>query len=379
MIPDRPQRIVGSAVIGRDLRRVSIALDDGVIARVEPARDRPSTIPDDQLIVPGFIDLQINGGFGFDFTSGPDMIWRVGSQLPRFGVTSFLPTIITSPPATWRAAYEALASRPSGYEGAEPLGLHIEGPLIAPSKRGTHPLQDIAADALGAARQLIEAKPRLVTLAPDADPDLDATKALREADVVVSVGHTDASSEQCRAVFDAGATMATHLFNAMSQMTSRAPGVVGAVLSSHGPVASIIADGVHVSPEVASVAWRCLGPERLALVSDAMAGLGLSDGSYRLASVSVSVAAGEARNDSGGLAGGVCPLDVMLANLRRWTQAPIEDMVACVTSTPARVVGEKLRGTIAAGSLADLTILDRDMQCVATLVGGKRLWARRRT
>ena len=203
-------------------------------------------------LVPGFIDLQFNGGFGHDFTTNPETIWDVAAELPQYGVTSFLPTIITSPLETIAKGQKVLLEGNGGSKpGALSLGLHIEGPFLNPKKKGAHNsdhlrLPDLEAVSAWSPENCI----RLVTLAPELPGALEMVARLKARGVVVSAGHSMASYEEAKAGFDAGITYGTHLFNAMPPLHHRKPGLIGAVLSDQLCAAGIIPDGIHLHPAV---------------------------------------------------------------------------------------------------------------------------------
>lgn len=371
------QWIVGPALIGSgDVCLAEIGISEGRIVQVNPAANRKRTIPEDCTLLPGLIDLQVNGAVGADISSSPDSIWQVAEALPRHGVTAFLPTVITSEERISARAAACLRARPARFHGAEPLGLHLEGPLISQHRRGTHPLRHIQTNAARALDSFRRIKPLLVTLAPELDPSGEVVRELIDGGTAVAIGHSDASFEVCRAAFEEGAVMATHLYNAMSPLHHRQPGLVGAVLSSPYAKASIIADGIHVSEPVVVLTWQCLGSDRLILVTDAMAGLGVPDGIYRFGGKRVRVSGRTAWDQDGALAGGVCPLDLMLANLTRWTGADLSETAKTVTVNPAATLQLGDRGALAIGSRADITVVDAETRCVRTIIGGKMVFDR---
>lgn len=331
------------------------------------------------VLAPGFLDLQINGGFGKDFTADPATIWEVAARLPRFGVTGFLPTIITSPPETVRRAQAVLRSGPpAGWSGARPLGLHLEGPFLNPDKKGAHnPAHLRPATTTGIEGWSPEASVRLVTLAPELPGALEAIAELVRRGVVVSTGHSTATFEQATAAFDAGARYATHLFNAMPALHHREPGLVAAALSDPRITIGLIPDGLHVHPALVALVWRLLGPDRLNLVTDAMAAMGMTPGDYVLGDFRVSVDETSARLPDGTLAGCVLSLDAILRAFRACTGASLPDTIATVTSTPARLLGlHDGRGHIKPGVPADLVLMTAMGEIVETYVEGKLLFQR---
>lgn len=320
-------------------------------------------------VAPGFIDLQLNGAFGHDFTADPTTIWRVAAELPRTGVTSFLPTIITSPPATVAHAQAVLATGRGGeVRGARPLGLHIEGPFFNPAKKGAHnPALLRLPSPTAVADWRRESHIWLVTLAPELPGARETIAALRQQGVVVSAGHTMASWQEAQAGLAAGVGYGTHLFNAMPPLDHRQPGITAALLHAPLPV-GLIADGHHVHPEMVRLAWR-LKNNHLNLVTDAMAALGMPDGAYQLGSQTVQVADGQARLADGTLAGSVLSLDQAVRNLITFTGCTLAEALATVTSTPADLlgVGDWL-GRVAVGYTADLVLLDAHLQVQQTLL-----------
>jgi len=223
---------------------------------------------------PGFIELQVNGIEGFDFSADPSSIPAAGAALARHGVTSYLPTIVTGPRGRVEAALDVLADlHDTG--GAVPIGLHVEGPFISPMRRGAHDAAHIRDPDLDEIRGWLAGGARMViTLAPELPGALDAIEAVVAAGAIAAIGHTDADAEVTARAVDAGARYATHLFNAMPPFEHRRPGAVGALLADERVTVGVIADGIHLDPLVlALVARAAVG--RVSLVSDAVAtGLG---------------------------------------------------------------------------------------------------------
>lgn len=291
--------------------------------------------------VPGLVDLQVNGAAGIDLTASPDRLWEVAAALPAYGVVAFCPTVITSDPEARAVALATLAAGPpAGWEGAEPLGLHFEGPMIAPARKGAHPehwLRPPSPDLVDGWSR--EAGVAMATIAPELPGALPVIERLVAEDVVVSVGHTGATTAQVAAAVEAGATVVTHLGNAMPPMTAREPGPVGVALGGTDVVAGVIVDGVHLDPLFVRAAWRALGRSRFLSVSDTTAGLGLPDGPARLGDQDVVVSAGTVRLPDGTLAGSAASLLGCLRVLRAQTGCSVDEAVATATSTPLAVLG----------------------------------------
>lgn len=381
-----------SAVVNGSLLTTDGVIDDGYLI-VESGRivalgtGRPEATDLAPLdagggwVAPGFIDLQINGGHGIDLTTEPERIGELGRWLPRYGVTAFVPTIITSPLEMRAAALGAWSTRTAAPDGgAIPLGLHLEGPMLAESRRGAHPaalLVPPSDDVV--AGWSADAGVALATLAPELPGALHVITELVARGVVVSLGHTDATAAQFAAGLAAGATAVTHLFNGMRPFTHRDPGPIGAVLADDRVVAGLICDGIHVDPVAVRMAWRALGAGRLNLVTDAVAALGASARvAGTIGTVDVTVASGRVRTADGVLAGSDLSLDRAVRNLIAFTGCSVREAVATVTSTPADVLRLADRGRLTLGSRADITVLDHGLRVVATVVSGELVWPIRR-
>jgi N-acetylglucosamine-6-phosphate deacetylase len=368
------------------IRDAAVLISDGQIETVGPASQvavpASAEVLDGsgQLLVPGFIDLQLNGAFGLDITENPETIWQVAEGLPRYGVTAFLPTVITSPLSTVEQAQDVLlGGSPDGFAGSWPLGLHVEGPYLNPSKRGAHNPTYLRQPQLD---EVIHWSPatgvRLVTLAPELPGALWLVEMLAGRGIVVSAGHSLATYEQARAGFDAGIRYATHLFNAMPAVHHRQPGLVGAALADERVVIGLISDGNHVHPSLVKLIWRLTSEGRLSLVTDAMAALGAQaelgaePGTFRLGDHRVTVTDGLAQLDDGTLAGSVLSLDQAMRNLVDFAGCSLPDALLPLTATPAGLLGLGGRkGSIRPGYDADLVLLSPDLSVLATIVAGR--------
>ncbi|MGH2525967.1 MAG: N-acetylglucosamine-6-phosphate deacetylase [Actinomycetota bacterium] len=379
----------GRVLVERHWVDADVEVAGGTISAVEPrSAEGPAstTEPLDAtglLVAPGLIDVQINGAFGHDFTRNPESVWDVGAMLPRSGVTAFLPTIVSSPPDAAKRALEVLAAGPpEGYVGATSLGLHFEGPMLAPSRRGAHDeryLQTPSADVIAGWSH--DAGVRLVTLAPELPRAGEVIRELVANGVVVSAGHSDASFEQAVEAFAIGVTSGTHLFNAMSGFHHREPGLSGALLMETAPPSGLIVDGAHVYPGAVAAAWAARGANGLMLVTDAVAATGVQGGTtgLSLGGHSLSTDGSVIRDDAGRLAGSALTLDLAVRNLVAFTGAEPAGALVAASSTPARVIGEPDRGDIRVGAAADLVILDDALEVLATIVGGRIAFDRRGT
>lgn len=342
---------------------INIAIADGLIVD----REIESPVIDAQGLtaVPGFIDIQVNGAWGHDFTQDPLSIWQVGARLPSTGVTSFCPTIITAPHDRIEAAQQAMAARPHGYVGAEPAGLHLEGPHLSPERRGTHPSEYLARpqDA-----RIVADHVAIATLAPELDGALDLVTRLVMGDIVVSIGHSAATAEQSKAAIDAGATLGTHLFNAMPPIGGRTPGIAGALLTDERVRFGVIVDGIHLADETVKLIWLA-APDRVILVTDAIAATGMPDGRFEIGGIPVTVAGGAVRNDEGSLAGSILTMDVGLRNIMATTGLPLHVAIKALTSTPAAALNRPDIGSLEPASRGDIVLM-AGHEVVCTIVGG---------
>lgn len=361
------------------LRDAVLVAEDGIITRLEPF-DPNVSYPagdileaDGLLVSPGWIDIQINGGFGLDFTQEPGSIWEFARHMPQYGVTAFLPTIITSPLEIPRRAIEVWkGGPPPGWQGAIPLGLHLEGPFLNPAKKGAHNPRYLRSPDLSLIPEWrLENGVRLVTLAPELPGAYEMIAELRRRGVVVSAGHSLATYEQALAAFQAGISCATHLYNAMPPLDHRAPGLAGALLTRAEIPAGLIADGIHSHPAMVQLAWMSKGAAGIILITDAMTALGMPPGEYRLADFTVYVDETSARLKDGGLAGSILTLPEAVQNVMKFCHVPLTDVLPSVTHTPARLLGLTQKGWLAEGCDADLTLLNAQGEVQATMIGGR--------
>lgn len=326
------------------------------------------------LAAPGLIDLQINGGFGHDFTADPSSIWEVGARLPQFGVTAFLPTIVTSGRDARDAAREAIRMPPVGYRGAMPLGVHFEGPFLSPMMSGAHDPTLLRLPS-AADQDVHEWSPHngvlMVTLAPELPGALELVSALTARGVVVSAGHSTATFEQAVSGFDAGIRYATHLFNAMPPLDKRAPGLVGAALDSAAVCVGLIVDDEHLHPAMVRVAAAAATNERVSLVTDATAALGMQRGPYVLGGRKVVLDGMEVRDEDGRLAGSALSADAALRNFARSTSWHKWSVLGTMTKVPAAVLGLPDRGTLGVGRRADMSLWTADLELIATVIDGE--------
>ena len=346
----------------------------GMVAE-PPAGVEVVMLPDGAILAPGFIDLQVNGGGGVLLNNQIDVagMASIAAAHARSGTTTILPTLISGTRPELRAAIEAArAAIAQGVPGVG--GLHLEGPFLAPVRRGCHPAANMMtpnADDIALLSAAFPA-PFMITMAPDIVPAA-MLRSLTDAGRIVFAGHTDADYETIIAAIDAGVTGFTHLYSAMSQLTVRAPGAVGAALADPRPYAGIIVDGIHAHTASIRIALHAMGPGRLFLVSDAMATAGSDITHFKLYGLDITLRNGKITLPDGGLAGAHLTMVEAVANLVRLTGCAQRDALRMATSTPADAAGFTDRGRIAPGLRADLVALDGQLQLLDVWQGGERI------
>ncbi len=328
-----------------------------------------------KLVVPGFIDLHVQGHCGHDVWEGNVAALSAMSEgLARFGTTSFLATTEYNPPAI-ASIREGIAA---GLPGAQPLGLHIEGPFVSPKSLGAIPEAFCRPPSPSALEEVLETTGtdlRLMVVAPEVERALPVVRRLTEDGVRVAIGHSAATHEQALAGIEAGISHATHLFNAMRGIASADIGVAGTVLTSDEVTAELVADCVHVHPAMLALAVKLKGPDGIALISDAIRAAGLPDGVYRHreSDEELHVRDGAVRLGDGTLAGSTLPLNRAVRNMVERAGVPLLDAITMATRTPARVAGvAESKGALTVGMDADVAILDSEFEVWLTLIGGKR-------
>jgi len=332
----------------------ALVCEDGRVAALRADAGAPA----DRLLLPGFVDLHVHGGGGADVMDGPDGVLRVAAFHLRRGTTALCPTTVTRPLDELREFLTGVAALPEGGRGARVLGAHLEGPFIAPAKRGAQPdcCREPDREALEA---LLAAGPvATVTLAPELPGALDLIRLLVERGVRASLGHSAATYDVARSAFALGATGCTHLFNAMSGLAHRAPGLAAAALEAQGIDVEVILDGHHVHPAMFRLARRAVRG-RLVLVTDAIRACGLPDGPSELGGQPVTLADGRCTLADGTLAGSVLTLDAALRNAVD-AGVPLPEAADLLARHPADAIGRDDLGRLEPGARADVVELDAD-------------------
>ncbi|CAB4442980.1 unnamed protein product [Rhizophagus irregularis] len=344
------------------------------------------------LIAPGYIDVQINGAFGVDFS-----VWKGDKQmkegldkiakgLVKYGCTSFVPTIVSSHKEVYHQVLPTLKPRKGNKDnGAEVLGVHVEGPFITSSQLGAHEESCLRAAPNGindfvdiyGLHELKDNPIKIITVAPDVEGVLDSLEELVNFGITVSIGHSSATVFQAESAIEKGAKCITHLFNAMQQFHHRDPGIVGLLGTTRitRPFYGIICDGIHVHPNSIKIAYDS-HPKGAILVTDAMAALGLPPGEYTLGGISVRKSGNEKVEvvENGKLAGSVISIDACVKNFKKFTGCSVIEAIEAATLHPAELLGiQNFKGTLNVGADADFVFLDDDLNVVKCFIAGEEI------
>jgi N-acetylglucosamine-6-phosphate deacetylase len=353
---------VEAALVRGELVRGDVAIEDGRVVEVGLAPGRLG-----RVAVPGFVDLQVNGFAGVDFLAAATEDYRrAGEALLLTGVTAYQPTFITAAEGT---LVDALRAMPGNGSRPQIIGAHVEGPFLSPERLGTHPLEHRRDPDLGLLDRLLDSgRVTELTLAPELPGAPVLIRRLLERGVVVSAGHSNATSTEANEAFDLGVSTVSHLFNAMRPFRSRDPGIVGVALTRRDVFIQLIVDGHHLADETVRLVWAAAAG-RVALVSDATAGAAIGGGTYQLGDVEIEVAGGVPTREDGVLAGTVLTMIDAVRNLHA-LGISFEDSVGAATTVPARIVGRSDLGVLEPGGPADLVVLDDGLEIANVLCSG---------
>ncbi len=369
-----------------------VFIEDGFISAVSSQAEQEipknATVIDftresrDTILAPGFVDIHIHGGAGLDvMRTAPAELPRLNKFLTTHGVTGYFATTVAAPLDETCAALERIAkaieAAPSvGTNGdsvqARPLGIHLEGPFLSHKRRGVHPPENLLEPTIQIFERLWQAAHghvRMMTIAPELPGAMEVIAEAARRKVCMSIGHSDAIMESARAAVKAGARHATHTFNAMRPLDHREPGIIGEVLTNEELTADIIADGIHLAPEVVKLFLKAKGIERAVLITDAIAAAGMPDGNYQLGPIQVEVKNGRCTS-GGSLAGSVLTMDRAVRNIVQFANWKLRDAVRAATLNPARAAGLAHHGQLTPGAEANLVVLGPDGEVKRTIVRG---------
>lgn len=359
--------------------RADVLVEDGKIASVGPdlgeAGSDETIEAEGRIVAPGYIDVHMHGSAGHDIM---DATREAVAGMARFfaarGVTGFCPTTLTAPTDAIMAAVSVVHDcQQHPVEGAQPLGVHLEGPYLKADKKGAQPEGHIRKPAAEEYREFFSlGNIRLLTLAPEIEGNKELIAFARGRGAAVAVGHSDASYEELVEAVKLGVNHATHTFNRMGGIHHRAPGTVGGVLLLDEIYAQLIPDGVHLHPAIVDMIVRLKGPGKALLVTDAMRGAGMPEGEYELGGQRIVVREGAVRLEDGTLASSALTMDRAVRNVRDFTGRPPAECIQMASLTPARSIGVADRkGSLEPGKDADIVVLDPDLNVLATMVMGK--------
>lgn len=364
------------------LEKSEVLIENGIIERIgETRRDRSQMefrIIDAQglYLSPGFIDLQVNGGAGFNFEGGScEEVRKIIAFHVAHGTTGLLPTAVTASIETVRAAIRSVkeANHPAV------LGVHIEGPFISTKQKGAHNPQYILKPTIKEFERLVKGYEdfiKIVTLAPELAGAEELIARIKEIDAIPSLGHSDATYTEAIKALDHGVALFTHLFNAMREFHHREPGAVGAAFESDAMV-ELIADGVHVHPAAIRLLLKAIGIERICLITDSISASGLGDGKYSLGGLEVLVKDGEANLGDGTLAGSTLTVNRAVKNFMKFTGVSLPEAVRTASLNPAILLGmDERKGSIEEGKDADIIIFDEKLTIHYTIIGGEPVYSR---
>src|SRR5580658_6299697 len=375
-----------------EIQNPLVFIEDGLISSISSRAQREiprnATVIDlasdgfaDAILAPGFVDIHMHGGAGLDvMRASPADLPHLNRFLTTHGVTGYFPTTVAAPLDQTCRALEGLAGAievgpvsSNGAVEARPLGIHLEGPFLSHKRRGVHPPQYLVEPTLEIFERLWQAargQVRMMTIAPELPGALEVIAEAAQRKICVSIGHSDAELEAARAGVLAGARHATHTFNAMRPLDHRDPGILAEVLTDRQLTADIIADGIHVAPEVVQLFLQAKGTERAVLITDATAAAGMPDGVYQLGPIQVEVKDGKCTMD-GNLAGSVLTMDRAVRNVTRFAGWTLQDAVRAATLNATRAVGLAQHGHLSPGAEANIVVLNGDGEVKKTMVRGR--------
>jgi len=344
----------------------------------------PDSHVGDDYILPGFIDLQVNGSHGIDvMTAPPDSLLTLARHLAREGTTAFLPTAVTAPLEKIARVHRNIASaiETSSHDSPDTapdhaaiLGMHLEGPFISPLRLGAHPPLNLDPRGEPLDTVLTMDALRLITLAPELPGARDATMRLTARNVIVSIGHTNATLDEANAGIAAGARMFTHLFNAMRPLNHRDPGVIAAALAPSRAFAAIIPDGVHVHPTILNLAYRARSRDGMILVTDKVVLANTANAlSVSVGSAPATIRDGAVRLADGTLAGSIISMLDGVRTIVENTDATIADAAVMASTNPAILLGAEDRGRLQTNARADLIVLGPKLELKSVIIAGREL------
>lgn len=369
--------INGKIILHDEIVNKNVFIEDDKITEISNRQPEDEDIIDAKgaYVSPGFIDVHTHGRGGSDTMYATfDDLNTISKATLKTGVTSFLPTTMTMPVDDIAKAIENIAVNKDKVEGAQVLGTHLEGPFFNKKYKGAQPEECMILPTVDNYLSFVQDHQdiiRKISIAPELEHSLELISYLKDKNTVVSLGHTNATYEQAQAAIDAGATSGTHTYNAMTPLTHRAPGVVGAVMINDSVYAELILDGVHVNYAAAKALLRTKGKDKLILITDSLEAAGLENGKYLLGNQDVYVKDGEARLIDGTLAGSIVSMNVAVQNAYEHLGLTLNEAVNLASYNPAQSLNEPLLGEIKVGNYADIIFFDDNIQIQQTMIKGQ--------
>ena len=377
--------ITNSTIINCDERqeRCDIFIENGKIIEMGQSLKKEATRTVDcqqqsLFLLPGFIDSHIHGANGFDvMDSTQQALEGIANHLVKEGVTSFLATTMTQSNENIEASLVNVKNYVDHFEGAELLGLHVEGPFLSVKRAGAQPVEFMQPPSISLLERWHELSGgfiKIMTIAPELEDGLAFVKQLRKLNIIASMGHTDATMDEVQTAVEAGVTQATHLFNQMRPFHHREPGVVGAALQEDDVFVELIVDFIHSHPKAVNSVYKVKGAKQIILITDAMRAKGLPYGEYDLGGQTVHVEEDGARLEDGALAGSVLTMEQAVKNMKAVTNCSLEEIVAMTSTNVARQLQATTKGRIAVGYDADFVLLDSELTVHKTIRQGQVIY-----
>ncbi|MCD7894858.1 MAG: N-acetylglucosamine-6-phosphate deacetylase [Erysipelotrichaceae bacterium] len=367
----------GKIILKDEIIDANVFIKDNIISEISQRNPTNEEIIDAQnlYVSPGFIDVHTHGRGGSDAMYPTfDDINTISKATLKTGVTSFLPTTMTMPVEDIAKAIENIDNSKDKVEGAQILGIHLEGPFFNKKYKGAQseecmilPTVENYLSFVGNHQNII----RKISIAPELEHSIELIEYLKDKNTIVSIGHTNATFEEAQAAIDAGATSGTHTYNAMTPLTHRLPGVVGAIMLNDSVYAELILDGIHVSFPAAKILLKMKGKDKLTLITDSLEAAGLENGTYRLGTYDVYVKDGEARLKDGTLAGSVLALNKGVKNAYENLGITLNEAVNLASYNPAQSLHEDKLGEIKVGNYADIIFFDEEIDIQKVMIKGQ--------
>lgn len=374
----------GKILIGRTFINGNIEIIDGIITRIgdfKSDKEIKSIDAEGKMVIPGFIDIHTHGGNGIDVNhASKEDLNNLSKFFASRGVTSFLPAVLTDTHEKMCELLSEIAkAKEEGTEGAEILGIHMEGPFLCTEFKGAMPehlIQKASIENLKAYEEASRNNIRYMTVSAENEGIEEMISYLKSRNITASIGHTGADYDKCMCCIKAGATSATHVFNAMGSIHQHRPSAIGAALESD-VYCEMISDGFHLHPGIVRLMIKVKGDERIVAITDSIMAAGLSDGEYKLGVNDIVVINGDAQLKDGTRAGSTLTMDKALRNIMKFTGRSLEDAMIFLTKNPAAAIGvASKKGDISVGKDGDVVILNDDYEPIVTVVKGNVVYSR---